>query len=209
MKYKLDLSQKSDLSMPAASGSGGPQEMPFYAWLPSTWPPAPTAADEQFILTLKRIFEDSILSEINNVISDAKKSADGLQFRGHVIAISLLCALDAISSYGYGARCGKQIPDFVQAHFPAEFHPHADALLYVYRHAMVHSWNLFGASISPEYEPIANKGTISFGLMTLFSALISGTESFLEDLAVEATLQENALARYKGLRGSVRSSVEP
>src|SRR5258706_16454176 len=109
MKYKLDLSHKFDVSAPAATGafiptpvSGyvNPTHAPFYAWQPSTWPPPPASVDERFIKTLKSIFEESILGELNNVISDvqAKNKDKGLQHRGHVVAISLLCALDAISS---------------------------------------------------------------------------------------------------------------
>lgn len=199
MKYKLDLSQKYDLSVPPASGSGGQQQVPFYAWQPSTWPNPPAAVDGDFVETLKRIFEDSILGEINNVISDAQRCNGNLQFRGHVVAIALLCALDAISSYGYGAKSGNQIPDFVRAHLPTEFGPHADALLRLYRHAMVHSWNLFEVSIYPAHEPVTNNRAISFGLLTFFDALIQGTESFLNQLENAPTLQANALKRYTDL----------
>jgi hypothetical protein len=209
MKYKLDLSQKLYLSAPAASGFGGPQQTPFYAWQPSTWPATPATVDENFIRTLKQIFEESILSEINNVISDAQKSAGGLAFRGHVVAIASFCALDAISSYGYGARRGKQIPDFICAHFPGDFHPHAKAMLHLYRHAMIHSWNLFKASISPGHEPITNKGGISFGLLTLFDALVVGTGSFLERLESDPVLQAKTLVRYRELKVSARPPSAP
>lgn len=204
MKYKIDLSQKLNTSAPPASGNGGPQRTPFYAWQPSTWPTPPKTVDEDFIRTLKRIFEDSILIEISNVVSDAEKSAEGLQHRGHVVAIALLCALDAISSYGYGRRNGKQTPDFIVAHFPADFHPHAAQLRKLYRNAMIHSWNLFEASISPGREPITNNGAISFGLMTFFDALVQGTQDFLEKLEYEANLQKKTLERYEELRGSAK-----
>jgi hypothetical protein len=77
---------------------------------------------------LRKIFEESILNEIGNVITDV---GGDLRHRGHVVAIAILCALDAISSYGYGAKSGKQIPDFIRAHFPAEFHPHTRSILYL------------------------------------------------------------------------------
>ncbi len=204
MKYKLDLSQTMSLTAPPASGSAIATGTTFYAWLPSTWPSAPTSIDAKFINTLKRIFEDSILSEINNVILDADKVAGGLEHRGHVVAIALLCALDAISSYGYGRRNGKQIPNFVVDHFPASFQPYASRLRELYRNTMVHGWNLFEASISPGREPITNNGTLSFGLLTFFDALVYGTQDFLEKLEYRTDLQKNSLKRYLELRGSAK-----
>ena len=103
MKYKLNLGPKLDVSAPPITGAqirATPQPLPFVAWQPSTWPPTPPAVDAQFIFSLKRIFEESILSEIANVVSDATKCNGDLQHRGHVVAIALMCALDAIASYG-------------------------------------------------------------------------------------------------------------
>jgi hypothetical protein len=207
MKYKLDLREKLDVSSTPASGYAGPLPTPFYAWQPSTWPAAPAAVDEAFILTLKRIFEDSILIEINNVIEDAKVRTGSLEHRGHVVAIALLCALDAISSYGYGPRNGRQIPPFVRAHFSGEYHAHAPALLRLYRHAMVHSWNLFQATLLPGNEPIATSGsgTVAFGLLNFYEALQSGTIDYLNKLETSAGLQRNTLNRYRALKRSARA----
>ncbi len=215
MKYKLNFSPKLDVSAPSASGAfistpasgfvAVPAAPPFYAWQPSTWPPAPNAMDDAFIDNLKRIFEESILGEISNVIADAKNANGDLQHRGHVVAISLLCALDAISSYGYGAQSGHQIPDFVRGHFPREYHPHADAIRALYRNSMIHSWNLFAVSITPGDEPVAEiGGVISFGLLNFFDALSIATENFLEALLTDAALQTRTLARYNSLRNSAR-----
>ncbi len=206
MKYTLDFSEKLALTSPPLSGYAGPLPTPFYAWQPSTWPAAPAAVDEDFIETLKTIFEDSILGEINNVITDAKARPEGLRHRGHVVAIALLCALDAISSYGYGARSGNQIPEFVRAHFPADYHPYADALLRLYRHAMIHSWNLFEVSITPDNEAIAESaGSISYGLLNFFSALTAGAEDFLNTLdTTDKQLRTNTLNRYRTLKASAR-----
>lgn len=207
MKYKLNLSRKIDVLAPAITGAQvGLPPSQFIAWQPSTWPTAPGAADEAFILILKRIFEESILSEIANVISDAEKCNGDLQHRGRVVAIALLCAMDALSSYGYGAKNGKQIPAFVRAHFPDEYRPHAQALLKLYRHAMVHSWNLFRVSISPGQENISEAGgTLSFGLLNFFGALTFAAADFLERLAVDPNLQRNTLIRYRKLRNSARA----
>lgn len=207
MKYKLDLSQKLDLSAPAVTGSlvGAAPRRVFVAWQPSTWPPTPTAVDDEFIHTLKRIFEESILGEISNVIADALKSNGGLENRGHVVAIALMCALDAISSYGYGRKNGRQIPPFIRAHFPAEYHPHADKIRDVYRNTLVHSWNLFEATIYPDGTVVRSEnGTIGFRLLNFFEALIQATEDFLELLAGCADLQKSTLHRYAELRATAR-----
>jgi hypothetical protein len=209
MKYKLDLSPKLDISAPSITGApdvGKPQPAGFVAWQPSTWPAAPTAVDEKFVLTLKRIFEESILGEIANVISDAQAQNGDLQHRGHVVAIALLCALDAISSYGYGARSGRQIPQFVRAHFPVPYRPRADSLLTLYRHAVVHSWNLFEVSITPGNEQITKSGGIlSFGLLDLFEALNLAAGEFLGRLELDASLQKKTLDRYKQLRKTAKA----
>ncbi len=158
MKYKLDLSPKLDLSSPPVSGApvgARTAPSPFIAWQPSTWPSAPSVVDERFILALKRIFEDSILSEIANVISDAEKCNGDLQHRGHVVAISLMCALDAISSYGYRGRRGEHIRKFISRHFPPPYQPFGIDIYKLYRNSLVHSWNLFKATIYPGREPIA------------------------------------------------------
>src|SRR4051812_42655596 len=98
MIYKLDLAPLEPFASPPASGSGSPvQIVQFVPWQPSSWPEAPFDGHE-FAMVLKRIFEVSMLMEINNVIEDAMRNQYGLEHRGHVLAISLLCALDAISS---------------------------------------------------------------------------------------------------------------
>lgn len=207
LKYKLDFSAKIDVSAPSVTGSqvtGTPKPV-FMAWQPSTWPVPPARVNEQFIDTLKRIFEESILGEIHNVINDAKERNGNLQHRGHVVAISLMCALDAISSYGYGAQNGRQIPPFIRAHLSPEYHPHADEIRTLYRNALVHSWNLFEAAIYPDQTAVKTEnGTIAFGLLNLFDALVQGTENFLKAITNDMELQENALKRYSTLRETAR-----
>jgi hypothetical protein len=176
----------------------GPAE--FLAWQPSTWPSPPAAWDSSMISVIRRIFEESMLDEIDNVIADAKGD---LRHRGHVVAIALLCALDTVSSYGYGAHCGAQIPEFVRTHFPAEYRAHGKALLELYRHAMVHSWNLFGAAVRPGNDTVTCvNNVLSFGLLNLRGALAEGIESYLEDLKANPHLQGMTLLRYTDLRSS-------
>lgn len=212
MKYKKTKPRTVSVSAPAVTGAkvGGPRlaagALPaFYPWMPSTWPAPPANFDANFVETLKHIFDETMLGEIENVIQDVTKSNGDLQHRGHVVAISLLCALDAISSYGYGAKSGKQIPAFIHAHFPSEYRPHAEGILYLCRHAMVHSWNLFGAAISPGVDsPKKVGGALSFGLLNFFQALKKSVGDFLKKLETDVDLQRNTLNRYRQLRRTAK-----
>ena len=85
----------------------------------------PAAVNEKFIYALKNIFEESILGEIANVIDDVQHRHPDLRHRGHVIAIALMCALDAIASYGYR---GHYVSGFIKLHFPPDYHQHADQI---------------------------------------------------------------------------------
>jgi hypothetical protein len=114
MKYAIDLTEKLYVMAPAVSGAIVGQEQRFVAWQPSTWPTAPMAVDENFIYVLKRIFEDSMLTELSNAIGDIHKSNGSLAGRGHVIAIAEMCALDAIASYGYRSH---HVSDFIRSTF--------------------------------------------------------------------------------------------
>lgn len=207
MKYKLDLATGLDFSSPPASGAQTYKSAPgFMAWQPSTWPAAPSKVDETFILTLKQIFEESILREIANVISDAKKCNGDLTHRGHVVAISLMCALDAISSYGYRGRKGNHIRKFISNHFTAAYHPYGIKLYKLYRNSLIHKWNLFEATIYPGDEVIVeNNGTLSFGLLNFFDCLVNAVGDFLEELATNAHLQANTLRCYDKLKNSAKS----
>jgi hypothetical protein len=166
---------------------------------PRTWPEPPRKIDDQFIQTLRTIFNDSMLGEIDNVIADAQARNGDLQRRGHVVVIALLCALDAVSFYGYGE---ERIPDFVRAHFPSAYHPYADDLWNLYRHIMVHHWNLFHASLCPGNDPITKQdGVISFGVLHFWHALHAAVEDFLEQLKAEqnAALRSNTVKGYTAM----------
>jgi hypothetical protein len=204
VRYKLDFSRKMNVLSPPASGAivGAAAPQIFVAWQPSTWPPVPQAVDDRFVFTLKYIFEESILGEISNVIADVHHSNGDLQHRGHVVAIALMCALDAIASYGYR---GHHIADFVKAHFRADYHPHADQLYELYRCSLIHSWNLFEAAICPDATKIkVEGGSLVIGLLDLFECLVQATEDFMEKLAYTAALQKNTLERYEELRSTAR-----
>jgi hypothetical protein len=204
--YHLDLKPLPLLTSLPVSGAyiSASDIVQFVPWQPSQWPVAP-ADTHEFVMVLKRIFEQSMLLEIKGVIDDATSCNGNVEHRGHVLAISMLCALDAISSYGYGAKSGKQIPDFIKVHFPRNYRPFADSLLYLYRHAVVHSSNLFQVAITPGNDNISKSGdVISFGLLSFFDALKSGTEDFLTKLSQNPTLESAARTRYKSLRNSAK-----
>jgi len=203
MKYKLNFSPKVNVSAPPITGAlVGPAAPAFFAWQPSTWPVTPAAVDEPFIYALKQIFEESILGEINNVIADVHRSNGDLQNRGHVLAISIMCALDAIACYGYRKH---HFADFIVAHFPADYHAHAVQIFELYRNSLIHSWNLFEASIYPDDSRVRMEGgTLAFGLLNFFGALVQGTGDFLERLAIDPELQKNTLARYDKLKRTAK-----
>lgn len=207
MKYKMPAPETVSVAVPSVTGAnivpqaaaGSPA---FYSWKPSTWP-THTKFTPAFIETLEQIFQESILGEIANVIADIKKSNGDLQHRGHVVAISVMCALDAISSYPYRKH---NMSKFVAAHFPAAYKPYANALYRLYRNSMIHSWNLFEAGIAPGTGTImkGQNGTLVFGLEDFFQALSSGVEDFLKKLEADVPLQKNTLNRYNKLRKTAK-----
>jgi len=204
MKYQLDFSAKiSTVSPPVTGGHlSGTSPLLFAAWQPSTWPAASVSTPGEFIEVLKRIFEESILGEVHHVIGDITKSNGTLAFRGHVVAIAMMCALDAISSYGYR---GKKNGKFIVSHFPDEYRPHAGQIYKMIRSSMVHSWNLFEASLYAGNSTIRLEGgTLAFGLLNFFDALVAGTEDFLNCLPTGGDLLTNSIKRYEELRATAR-----
>ncbi len=186
----------------------------FRPWQTSTWPEVSNEYVPDFKQVLERIFCESILAEIRNVINDAKS----LEGRGHVIVLSILCAIDALSSYAFrdcgtdkcpecerpdkaGPRYGKYISTF----FPNTYRPFAKRLYKNYRTFSVHSWNLFGATITPGNEEIREEGQIIvIGLKKFFADLETSVKNFLEALPKDVSLQTAALCRYKQLKSTDR-----
>ena len=204
MKYQLNFTPKGSTLVPPITGAfvSGASIRMFAAWQPSTWPIASTLSDDEFIEVLKRIFEESILGEVRNVIEDITKSNGTLAFRGHVVAIALMCALDAISSYGYR---GKKNGKFITAHFPDIYRPYADQIYEVFRLSLIHNWNLFEASIYADSSTIRMEGsTLTFGLHNFSDALVVGTENFLNRLPSDGVLCNNSRNRYEELRATAK-----
>jgi hypothetical protein len=75
----------------------------------------------------------------------------------------------------------------------------------VFRLSLVHSWNLFEASIYADNSPIRLEGgTLAFGLLNFFDALVAGTEDFLNCLSAGGDLLTNAISRYEELRATAK-----
>jgi hypothetical protein len=204
VKYKIDFFPKLNVTATSVSGAivGAPQPHPLIAWQPSTWPSAPRAVDEKFITTLKEIFEESVLGEVKNVIDDAHKAHGNLNHRGYVVALAMLCALDAIASYGYR---NHHVADFIKAHFRPDYHPFTDEIYTLHRNSLVHSWHLFAATIYPDNTKIKSEsGVVAFGLLDFFEELVHATQDFLNKLEGDPTLQKNTLARYARLQGTAK-----
>lgn len=219
MKYKND-----PFSSTPATGAGVPLvqtpsatgatvmsnigQCAFVPWQPSTWPPAPKQFNQYFLDTLKTIFQQTMLDELRNVIQDIQTanaaSSFPLEHRGHVVAVACMCALDAISSYGYKNRHVKK---FVKHHFPDEYKPYANRIYPEYRLSLVHAWNLFGeAALLPGNEPIRERGgKLELGILNFVVALETAVADFLTKLSTDKTLQARALHRYKEVTGEVKA----
>ena len=142
-----------------------------------------------------------MLTEIKNVIDDIHKSNGSLTGRGHVVAVAEMCALDAIASYGYR---NHYVSDFIQVHFRPDYHPFANDIYKLHRNSLVHSWNLFEATIYPDDTKIKSEaGVVAFGLLDFFTVLVQATENFLNRLE-GVDLQRNTLARYAELKATAR-----
>jgi len=187
---------------------------PFRAWQPSTWPKAPAKYDKNFSDVLQRIFNDSLLIEIQNVISDAPT----LEHRGHVVALSILCAIDALSSYAFRDinrdicttckrtdRVGPRYRQYIEGFFPVEYRQFAARIYNLYRNSITHSWNLFEAAMLPGNERIKEvNGTLVLGLKRLYTDLAASVQTFIVAMQNDAALQEAALFRYKELKLTAR-----
>ena len=195
------------------------EEDSFRSWQPTTWPESPDNFNNDFFNTIEEIFNKTIIAEIENVLNDIKNcSSEGLEHRGHVIAIALLCAIDTISSYAYersitekcllcgrGDKVGPRYKLFIEKHFPSDYRPYANEIYKLYRNSLVHSWNLFEATMLPDNESLENKdGVLSFGLLNFFGAIKVAVKDFLDELKLDKNLQRVTLKRYEELKKTAR-----
>lgn len=213
MKYKT-----FDTSCIQSSGCQAYCGDRFISWQPSTWPEAPVNFDDNFYRVIKKIFESTIIDEIDNVISDAKIVNGSIEHRGHVVVTAQLCAIDALASYAFfdesSEECAvckridskiRKYNKFIEEFFPDEYKQYNKELYTLYRNAVVHSWNLFEASIMPDSSAVTIKnGILCFGLLNFQDALTSSLAQFLEKLKTDTKLQNNTLERYRKLKGTAR-----
>jgi hypothetical protein len=163
VKYPEDAN--FNVLVPSITGGIVGAQSPFIPWQPGTWPPAPPQFDQAFHDTLKSIFQETMLDELSNVVQDIltanSASIFPLEHRGHVVAVAYMCALDAISSYGYKNR---NVQKFVRQHFPNDYKRFASRIYPDYRLNLVHAWNLFGeAALLPGNQPIQEQnGAVYF-----------------------------------------------
>ena len=209
MKYKsnkIAIPVDSEFMSPSGVVRCGKEKDFFRPWQPTTWPEPPDSFNSDFFNTIEEIFNKTIIAEIENVLNDIENcSSEGLEHRGHVIAIALLCAIDTISSYAYGGKVGPSYKLFIKKHFPCDYHSYANEIYELYRNSLVHSWNLFGATMLPGNEsPENNDGVLSFGLLNLFDAIKVAVKDFLDELKVDKNLQRATLKRYEELKKKAR-----
>lgn len=203
VKYPED----GNLAVPSITG-GLSGQAAFIPWQPGTWPRAPQQFNPDFHATLSQIFYGSMVDELRNVIRDIQAANPGgapLAHRGHVVAVACMCALDAVSLYGYK---NKNVKKFIREHFPDAYKPYASRIYPDYRHNLVHAWNLFGnAALLPGNEPISeHAGQVAFGLLNFVDALEQSVNDFLVQLQSDGVLQQRALHRYRELTGEIKPS---
>lgn len=190
----------------------------FVSWQPSSWPEINNDLSS-FWKDLEKIFNETILSEIENVISDAKIVNNGLSHRGHIVALALFCAIDTLSSYAYQNEkvimclackrkdnIGPRYQKYIEEFFPNSYKSYASNLYKFYRNDLVHSWNLFEASILPGNESITkiHDNYLSFGLLNFFNALKESVKNFGDKFKTDEKLQKNSKKRYQQLRLSAK-----
>lgn len=190
----------------------------FVSWQPSSWPEINNDI-LSFWKDLGKIFDETILSEIENVISDAKVVNNGLSHRGYVVALALFCAIDTLSSYAYQdekvvmcSKCnrkdsiGPRYQKYIEEFFPDPYKPYASNLYKFYRNNLVHSWNLFEASILPGDESITkiHDNYLSFGLLNFFDAVKESVKNFGDKFKTDEKLQKSSKKRYQQLRLSAK-----
>jgi hypothetical protein len=175
----------------------------FIPWQPSTWPKTPDKYNREFQNILETIFKKTLILEIRNVINDAPT----IEHRGHVITLSILCAIDALSSYACSdlEKVGLRYKKYIKNFFPKDYKPYAKDIYDLHRNSMVHNWNLFEATILPGDEKVQKiNGVVVISLENLFQALNTSINNFLKKLTQDQKLQELVLTQYKELKSKAQ-----
>jgi hypothetical protein len=81
----------ANVTVPSVTGAQVPSN-DFMPWQPSTWPPAPPQFNAELHGTLTRIFQETMVDELHNVVDDIKRANLESQYpmvkRGHVVAVA-------------------------------------------------------------------------------------------------------------------------
>lgn len=210
MDYKKKSGKNTSLiNTEATSGATSMKatdETAFFPWQPSTWPLPPEKFNQDFEKIFGRIVRETIIAELQNVISDIKKSNGDLAHRGHVVGIALICGLEVVSSYAYADQ-EDSFKKFMITFFPDDYKKYADKFYKEFRNDLVHQWNLFLAGIQPGEETISDEGGIlRFGLQNFLDAFTLATDAYLNALSSSPCLQYNCLDRYRRLRRRARAA---
>ncbi len=134
--------------------------------------------------------------------------------RGHVIALAIFCAIDAISSYflsnketekccecGRGDNVGPRYKEYIKRFFPEPYNNFAEKLYILYRCTLTHNWNLFEIAITPSYNQDINAKDIHIlGLKEFFKALSRSVCSAFDEFDRDENIKSSYLHRYKNLR---------
>ena len=193
-------------SFTGSTGGMIPNPPAFTPWLPSTWPVVPSGDTAELWRILNEIVQETVIVEIGNVISDAQTVNGDVQRRGHVVALAIVCAIDALASYAFeGAGVGRRYKTYIQEFFPASYQARAAGLYKLYRNCLVHSWNLFEVSIYPDDKSIEeNGGIISVGLLNFFAALEESVRNVGTRFVTDVDLQNSCRRRYEKLRSTAK-----
>jgi hypothetical protein len=198
----------SNVSVPSVTGGQADSDDPFVPSMPSTWPAAPREFDQAFHDRLTRIFRETMLEELRNVVGDilAREGVEqnsALRNRGHVVAVAYMCALDSVSAYAF--KSGRRVAKFVRTYFPSDYKLYASRIYPEYRISLVHSWNLFGdVALLPGAQTVRETGAgLEFGILNFADAFERAVEDFLSALESDDKLQARALQRYREVKGEI------
>lgn len=173
----------------------------FTPWQPSTWPD-PGSDFAVLLPIIQKILTETLIDEINNVINDAHKAHGNLEHRGHVIGLSLFCAVEAVAQYAFDKNSYEQ---YIRQFFPGDYSPYANAIWKSFRNSSAHSWNLFAAGMWPGNEVVQEyNGAVNFGLLNFYEALKQSVDNFLAFLPTNKTMQYTCTKRYNSLRKRAR-----
>lgn len=155
---------------------------------------------------IKKIYLDGVCSEIYRVMSnphDGKKDCGGI---GHIVLISICCAIDSISAYrlpdasfcddtrkflgcsGYPRDFSSyRFQHFIKNYFDSQYNEVAAKIYKAFRCSSVHGWNLHSSSISGKKNDDMHLNVhgelIHLSLYDFFDDFQKAVTKYISDLA--------------------------